>query len=103
MEFIFSGKRKVTASSVVRTTAVQGALFEGDDEGRTLATLVLDCLHRCVRAAPGPFKYSRKICTGTCRSRARIAVGVFGSLPHPNPLMYPRGIFFVGTSSRIYC
>lgn len=46
MEFMFSGRRKVTVSSSVRTTAVQEAFFEGDEEGRTLATLFLDCLQR---------------------------------------------------------
>ena len=46
MEFVFLGSRRVTVSGAVRTTAVEEALFEGDEEGRTLATLVLDCLKR---------------------------------------------------------
>ncbi|CAM9907377.1 unnamed protein product [Scytosiphon promiscuus] len=49
MEFVFPGRRKVSVSGVVRTTAVEQAFFEGDEEGRTLATLVLDCLKRCPR------------------------------------------------------
>lgn len=55
MKFMFSGRRAVTASAAVRTCAVQEALFEGDGEGRTLATLVLDCLYRyAVRTPPTP-------------------------------------------------
>lgn len=48
MEFTFAGKRKVIATAAVRTAAVEQALFEGDGEGRSLATLVLDCLNRYV-------------------------------------------------------
>lgn len=59
MEFVFSGRRKVIASGTVRATAAQEALFEGDGEGRTLATLVLDCLERYalarVSALPSEF------------------------------------------------
>lgn len=46
MEWVLSGKRRVTASATVRTCAAEQALFEGDEEGRTLATLVLDSLRR---------------------------------------------------------
>lgn len=46
MEFMFPGRRRVSVSGNVRTTAVEQAFFEGDEEGRTLATLVLDCLKR---------------------------------------------------------
>lgn len=48
MELVFPGRRRVLVSSVVRTSAAEQALFEGDDEGRSLATLVLDCLRRFV-------------------------------------------------------
>ncbi|CAM9888406.1 unnamed protein product [Pylaiella littoralis] len=47
MEFMFAGRRRVTSNETVRTAAVEQALFQGDEEGRTLATLVLDCLKRC--------------------------------------------------------
>lgn len=46
MEFVFAGKRRVTVSRALRTSAAEQALFEGDDEGSTLATFVLDCLQR---------------------------------------------------------
>lgn len=46
MEFMFAGRRRVVATEAVRTTAAEQALFEGDGEGRSLATLVLDCLNR---------------------------------------------------------
>eukprot|EP00903_Cladosiphon_okamuranus_P014802 g13710.t1 len=49
MELMFAGRRRVVATGAVRTTAVEQALFEGDEEGRSLATLVLDCLSRCPR------------------------------------------------------
>ncbi|CAM9874224.1 unnamed protein product, partial [Ectocarpus fasciculatus] len=49
MEFMFAGQRRVVVSATTRTTAAQQALFEGDEEGRSLATLVLDCLRRCPR------------------------------------------------------
>ncbi|CAN0030754.1 unnamed protein product, partial [Hapterophycus canaliculatus] len=47
VEFLFSGRRRVSVSGSVRAAAIEQALFEGDEEGRTLATLVLDCLKRC--------------------------------------------------------
>eukprot|EP00752_Nemacystus_decipiens_P014826 g13199.t1 len=46
MEFMFAGRRRVVATGGVRTAAAEQALFEGDGEGRSLATLVLDCLSR---------------------------------------------------------
>lgn len=46
MEFMFAGRRRAIATGGIRTTAVEQALFEGDGEGRSLATLVLDCLKR---------------------------------------------------------
>ncbi|CAM9393485.1 unnamed protein product [Ectocarpus sp. 4 AP-2014] len=49
MELMFAGQRRVVVSGATRTTAAEQALFEGDEEGRSLATLVLDCLKRCPR------------------------------------------------------
>ncbi|CAM9505612.1 unnamed protein product [Ectocarpus sp. 13 AM-2016] len=49
MELMFAGQRRVVVSGTTRTTAAEQALFEGDEEGRSLATLVLDCLKRCPR------------------------------------------------------
>lgn len=46
LQWVLTGKRRVTASAEVRACAAEQALFEGDEEGRTLATLVLDSLRR---------------------------------------------------------
>ncbi|CAM9989817.1 unnamed protein product, partial [Phaeothamnion confervicola] len=51
MDFLLRGGRRVTVPGAVRAAAAADALFGGDDEGCTLATLLLDCLDRCPRDA----------------------------------------------------